>query len=193
MFDLFVIIISTALVNNLFLEHALGAETMENFSRRLDVAASLSLSLIILLPPACLLAYLLQHGLLQASGLHILRLPSFVIMIFLLMAVLGRLSAYLPARLQASMTDLFPLAGVNTAVFGALLLMLENTYSITAAIFFGLGSALGFALVLLLLTGIRSRLEVVDVPAPFQGLPITLISAGIMSLAFMGLVGLAQG
>lgn len=192
MTDLFVIIISTALVNNLFLEHALGAETTENFSRRLDVAYGLSLVLILLMPLTCLSGYLVYSRLLVPASLDYLSLPALVILIFALMAVLKFFSRHLPDALQISMEIFFPLAGINTAVFGALLLALEHSYSPVTAFFFGLGSALGFALSLVLLTGMRLRLETLDVPASFRGLPITLITAGIMSMAFMGFTGLVH-
>ena len=192
MTDLFVILVSTALVNNLFLEHALGAETAENFSRRLDVAIGLSITLILLTPLVCLFGFLIQPLLLAPAGQQHLALPAFVLLIFFLMALLNHTRHKLPAMLRQCTETFFPLAGINTAVFGALLLALDYSHSVFNAFIFGLGSAAGFSLSLLLLTGLRLRLEALPVPAPFRGLSITLITAGVMAMAFMGFTGLVQ-
>ncbi|MCG8325294.1 MAG: hypothetical protein MI673_07235 [Thiotrichales bacterium] len=192
MSELFAIIIGTALVNHLFLEHALGAETMAAFSRRMDVARGLSISLILLMPFACLIAYVIHTGLLSRFDLGYLSLPVFIIVIFAVMAVLKHVARYLPETVRHVTGIFFPLAGINTAVLGALLLTLEYSASVFSALLFGLGSALGFSLSLLLMSGLQIRLESIELPEAFRGLPIYLITAAVMSMAFAGFLGLVQ-
>lgn len=193
MSDLATIIIGTALVNNLFLEHALGGEAAEGLSRRLDVAFALGKVLLLLLPLVCMIGYLMVTLLLAPSDLDYLTLPVLVLVIFAVMALLRALAGHVPAIISARMEHLFPLAGFNTAVFGSLLLVIDHAPSAIAALLQGLGYALGFGLVLIILTGMRLRLDALDVPPAFRGLPILLLSAGIMAMAFTGFTGLVAG
>ena len=89
-------------------------------------------------------------------------------------------------------TVFLPFAGINTTVLGAMLLTGETSHTLFQSLAFGLGSALGFALVLILLTAATERLETADVPAPFRGLPIQLLTLALFSMAFMGFNGLIR-
>ncbi len=189
MSDFIVIIISAAVVSHLFLEHGLGAEATENFSRRLDVAFHFGLVLLILIPLATGLAALGQQLLLMSNSTYLL-LPMFVVIVFFLMSLLQQVSTCLPQALQQTFDVFLPVAGMNTAVFGAIILSLDATNTFITALVFGFGSASGFAISLVLLAGLRLRLEMLDIPAPLQGLPIILITAGVMSMAFLGFTGL---
>lgn len=191
MTELFVIIISTALVNNLFLDYALGAETSEGFSRRLDIAHGLSMVIIVLMPLTCAFSYLASQ-LLNTASVGYLSLPAYVIIIFTLMTLLKLMTTRFVPQYFPLCDLFFPIAGINTAILGAILLSVEFSHSMFSALVFGLGSAVGFAISLILLTGMRVRMEMLDMPEAFKGLPVTLIATGIMSMAFMGFAGLVQ-
>jgi len=193
MSDLAAIVFGTALANNLFLEHALGGETAEGCSRRLDVARGLGMTLIILTPLVCLAGYSISVLLLIPAALESLMLPVMVILIFAVMVFIKQACLYLPDGKLKQMPVFFPLAGMNTAVIGSLLLSLDQAAGPFQALVYGFGCALGFALVLMLLTAMRLRLEALDIPSAFRGTPITLISAGLMAMAFMGFAGIFQG
>jgi electron transport complex protein RnfA len=192
MTELALIIVAAALVNNFVLVQFLGLCPFLGASRRLEGAAGMALATGLVLTLASGSSYLIERFLLAPLGLEYLRLVAFILVIGaavqLTELVLRRASPLLYRLLGLYI----PLIASNCAVLGVALLNSRQNHSLLEALFFGAGAALGFGLVLALLGGIRERLEEADIPRPFRGVPITLIAAGIMSLAFYGFNGLGR-
>jgi H+/Na+-translocating ferredoxin:NAD+ oxidoreductase subunit A len=192
MTELALIVIGAALVNNLVLVQALGVCPLFGASGRVETAIGTSLVTGLVLTVASALTHLVEHYLLLPFGLEYLRLIAFVIAIGA--AVRGTDLAtrrFAPALAQLLGLNL-PLVTANCAVLGVVLLNSAASRSLIAALFYGLGAALGFGLALVLFAGLRERLAQADVPVPFRGAAIAFVTAGILSLAFLGFAGFAR-
>jgi electron transport complex protein RnfA len=138
------------------------------------------------------LSYVIDQWLLIPFELEYLRLIAFILVIGASVQLAEQLLRKLSPLLYRVLGLYIPLIASNCAVLGVALLNSTASRSFVAALFYGAGAALGFGLVLALLAGIRVRLEFADVPKPFRGASIALITAGIMSLAFLGFAGFAR-
>jgi electron transport complex protein RnfA len=143
-------------------------------------------------PVASGLSYLIDRFLLIPNDLEYLRLISFILVIGAAVQLTEQVVRKSSPLLYRVLGLYIPLIASNCAVLGVALLNSTASRSLIAALFYGAGAALGFGIVLVLLAGIRERLEFADVPRPFQGASIALITAGIMSLAFLGFTGFAR-
>jgi electron transport complex protein RnfA len=192
MSELLLIVLAAALVNNFVLVQFLGLCPAIGASRRLEGAIGMGLATGLVLTMASGLGYLVDEWLLQRFDLEYLRLLSFIAVIgvalWLADAVIRRLSPVLHRLLGIYV----PLVASNCAVLGVALLNSAASRSFVAALFYGAGAALGFTLALALLAGLRERLERADVPLPFRGAAIAFVTAGILSLAFLGFAGFAR-
>jgi electron transport complex protein RnfA len=189
--DYLLLILATALVNNVVLVKFLGLCPFMGVSSKLDSALGMSLATTFVLTLASVAGWLLEHLVLQPLGLGYLRILTFILVIasvvqFTEMAV-RRIS---PALYQV-LGIFLPLITTNCAVLGVALLNIQEGRGFMESLLFGMGSALGFALVMVLFAGLRERLALAQVPAAFAGQPIAFIVAGLLSLAFMGFAGLA--
>ena len=192
MADFLLIIFSAALVNNIIVLGIVGADPALAFMRRMDVANGLCLTMLVLLPLVAVTGYLIDAWLLIPLQLEYLQLLVFVFTILLITLLLKKYGRLLNQKLDARINVFLPFAGINSAVLGTMLLNQEFSNTFLTSLAFGMGTALGFSLVLLLMTAALERLEVADVPAPFKGLPITLITLALISMAFMGFSGLVH-
>ena len=190
MSDFILIIFSAALVNNIVVEQIIGADPALAFMRKMDVATGMSCTMIILLPLVTVCAYAIDTFLLIPLGLQYLNLLVFVSVILLLAWCLKLWAHRINQKLAGRIIIFLPLAGINTTVLGTLLLNQQLAHGMFTSLAFGLGVGLGFSLILLMLTAINERLEVADVPAPFRGMSITLITLALISMAFLGFTGL---
>ena len=190
MTEFILILFSAALVNNIIVLGIVGADPALAFMRRMDVATGLCLTMLVLLPLVAVAGYLIDTWLLLPLQLDYLQLLVFVSTIILITLLLKKYGRFLNQKLDARINVFLPFAGINTAVLGIMLLNLEFSNTFLKSLAFGIGTALGFSLVLLLMTAAVERLEVADVPSPFKGLPIILISLALISMAFMGFSGL---
>lgn len=190
--DQFLILISAGLVSNLILDHMLGVDPVIAVSRKIDPAVDLSLLMLLVLPVTTPGAYLLNSLVLIPFDLVFLQITGQVLLTSLLVLFAAWLARLIKPGLYARIELYIPLVLVNGAVFGVALLNNEHVHGLLDSISFGLGSATGFGLVLLLISAIRERLEVADVPAPFRGTSILLITLGLMSMAYMGFNGIGS-
>ncbi|HEY8522014.1 MAG TPA: electron transport complex subunit RsxA [Gammaproteobacteria bacterium] len=192
MTELMLIVIGAALVNNFVLVQFLGLCPFMGASRRVEGAVGMGLATGLVLTTASGLAYLAERFLLAPFELEYLKLVAFILIIGgavqLTELVIRRFSPLLHRLLGLYI----PLIASNCAVLGVALLNSAASRSFVAALFYGAGAALGFALVLVLLAGLRRRVDRADVPRPFRGSAIALVTAGIMSLAFLGFAGFAR-
>ena len=192
MSDLLLILFSTALINNIIVEQVIGADPALSFSRKLDIAIGLAYTMIVLLPLVTVGTWLIDKFLLVPFDLHFLRLLVFVCVILLLAQCLKLWVHKVSVKLANRINIFLPIASINAAVLGTVLLNQQSSFGLFSSLVFGLGSGFGFAIILLMLTAINERLEVAEIPAPFRGMSITLITLGLISMAFMGLTGLTN-
>jgi electron transport complex protein RnfA len=190
--ELALIVVSAALVNNLVLVQALGVCPLFGGSGRVENAVGTALVTGLVLTVAAALAQLVEHHLLAPLGLEYLRLIAFVAAVGAAVRgteiVTRRFAPVLAELLGAQI----PLVTANCAVLGVALLNSAASRSLIAALFYAAGAALGFGLVLVLFAGLRERLAEADVPVPFEGAAIAFVTAGILSLAFLGFAGFAR-
>jgi electron transport complex protein RnfA len=192
MTELILIIIAAALVNNFVLVQFLGLCPFMGASRRLEGAVGMGLATGLVLTTASGMSYVIDRWLLIPFELEYLRLIAFILVIGASVQLAEHFLRKLSPLLYRVLGLYIPLIASNCAVLGVALLNSTASRSFVAAMFYGAGAAFGFGLVLVLLAGIRERLEFADVPKPFRGASIALITAGIMSLAFLGFAGFAR-
>jgi electron transport complex protein RnfA len=190
--ELILIIVGAALVNNFVLVQFLGLCPFMGASRRVEGAVGLALATGLVLTVASGLSYLIDHFLLIPNDLEYLRLISFILVIGAAVQLTEQVVRRSSPLLYRVLGLYIPLIASNCAVLGVALLNSTASRSLVAALFYGAGAAVGFGVVLALLAGIRERLEFADVPKPFQGASIAFVTAGIMSLAFLGFAGFAR-
>jgi electron transport complex protein RnfA len=192
MTELALIIIAAALVNNFVLVQFLGLCPFMGASRRVEGAIGMGLATGLVLTTASALSYLVETLLLNPFRLQHLKLIAFILIIGAAVQLTELLVRRFSPLLHRVLGLYIPLIASNCAVLGVALLNSTASRSLIAAIFYGAGAALGFALVLSLLAGLRERLDFADVPTPFRGNAIALVTAGILSLAFLGFAGFAR-
>ncbi len=182
-----IVFLSTVLVNNLVLEWQLALSPFFATSRRVDVATGMAIVSIVVMTAAALISFLVYHHLLEPLKLTYL---SLLILVFTLV-VLMQAAQWLLQTLWPNMYEKYgvfiPLLMLNSSVLAVVLLMLESVDSFGMAFVFSLGTSAGFGLILIIFAGLRERLEQIEnTPQAFKGIPITLITLGILSMAFSG-------
>ena len=192
MTEIIVILISTVLVNNFVLVRFLGLCPFLGVSRSLEAAIGMSLATGFVLTLSSTSAYLLHQYLLVPLELEYLRTISFILVIAASVQFTEIMVRRMSPVLDKVLGIYIPLIATNCAVLGVALLNVQESKGFVQSVFFGFGASLGFALVLILFSAIRERIVATDIPAPFRGTAIALITAGIMSLAFMGFSGMAR-
>ena len=192
MTELFVILVATVLVNNFVLVRFLGLCPFMGVSRNLEAAAGMSLATAFVLTLSSATAYLLHAYVLVPLQLEYLRTIAFILVIAASVQFTEIMVRRLSPLLDQVLGIYIPLIATNCAVLGVALLNVQQSTGFVQSVFYGLGAAGGFALVLIMFAAIRERLSAADVPAPFRGAAIALVTAGMMSLAFMGFAGMAR-
>ena len=190
MVDYLLILVSTVLVNNFVLVQFLGLCPFMGVSSRLETAMGMSLATTFVLTLASLCSYLTYTYLLEPFGLEFLQTISFILVIAFVVQFTEMVVHKTSPLLHKVLGIFLPLITTNCAVLGVALLNIKKANGFIDSILYGFGAAIGFSLVLILFAAMRERITAADVPAPFKGAAIAMISAGIMSLAFMGFTGL---
>ncbi|MBK8131882.1 MAG: electron transport complex subunit RsxA [Gammaproteobacteria bacterium] len=191
MHEIALVLLGTVLVNNVLLAQTLGVSALWGMSSRLGGAVGLAVATGALLVLSVAANHIVYRWLLVPLDIQYLALPVFVLVIALIARGLVLGSRRLDARLHHNLNAMQPLLMANAAVLGLTLLNAADTPALALALLRALGSALGFALVLVLFAGLREQLTATAVPLPFRGPAIAMLSAGLMALAFMGFVGMA--
>jgi electron transport complex protein RnfA len=188
--DIALILLGTVLVNNFVLVQFLGLCPFMGVSRRVDSALGMGIATTFVLTLSATLSYLVNRWLLIPFELDYLRTLSFILVIALVVQFTEIVIRRQSPLLHRVLGLYLPLITTNCAVLGVALLSANQQHTLLEAMLYGFGAALGFTLVLALFSVLRERIELSDVPAPFKGHAVALMSAGIMSLAFMGFSGL---
>ena len=187
------ILLGTVLVNNLVLTQFLGLCPLMGASRKLETAIGMGLATTFVLTLASAASYLVHTFVLAPLNLEYLRIIAFIVIIAALVQFTEMFVRHNSPLLHNVLGIFLPLITTNCAVLGVALLNLRLEHGFAQSLFYGCGAALGFTLVLVAFAAIRERVALADVPQPFRGNAIALLTAGLMSLAFMGFSGLVKG
>jgi electron transport complex protein RnfA len=186
------ILVGTVLVNNFVLVKFLGLCPFMGVSKKLETATGMGLATTFVLTLSSVTAWLVNEYLLVPLGIEYLRTIAFILVIAAVVQFTETVMHKTSPVLYQVLGIFLPLITTNCAVLGVALLNLQEQRSFVESALYGFGAAVGFSLVLALFAAIRERVDVADVPEPFQGSAIALVTAGLMSLAFMGFAGLVS-
>jgi electron transport complex protein RnfA len=192
MSDLFLILVATVLVNNFVLTRFLGLCPFMGVSRNLEAALGMALATGFVLTLSSAMSFLVHRLVLEPLDIGYLRTLSFILVIAASVQFTETMVRRLSPLLHQVLGIYIPLIATNCAVLGVALLNVQEAHTFVESVVFGLGASIGFALVLALFASVREKLAIADVPAPFRGTAIALMTAGIMALAFMGFSGMAR-
>ncbi len=186
------ILLSTVLVNNFVLVKFLGLCPFMGVSRKLETATGMALATTFVLTLSSVTSYLVNQYLLEPLNLGYLRTIAFILVIAAVVQFTEMVVRKTSPLLYSVLGIFLPLITTNCAVLGVALLNVQASHGFVESALYGFGAAVGFSVVLILFSAMRERIAVADVPAVFKGNAIALITAGLMSLAFMGFSGLVN-
>ena len=190
MSDYLIILLGAVLVHNFVLVQFLGLCPFMGVSRKVETSAGMAFATTFVLTLSSVVAYIADTYLLSPLGLSYLRTITFILVIAGVVQFVKMVVHKTSPLLHEVLGIYLPLITTNCAVLGVALLNVREMHGFMESALYGFGAGIGFSLVLVLFAGIRERLAAAEVPDAFQGAPIGLITAGIMSLAFMGFTGL---
>ncbi|MDH5230074.1 MAG: electron transport complex subunit RsxA [Gammaproteobacteria bacterium] len=193
MTEYLLILISTVLVNNFVLVKFLGLCPFMGVSRKLETATGMALATTFVLTLSSICSYLVNTYLLKPFELEYLSTIAFILVIAAVVQFTEMVVQKTSPLLYQVLGIFLPLITTNCAVLGVALLNVQQDFGFIESTLYGFGAAVGFSLVLILFAAMRERIAAADVPASFQGPAIAMITAGLMSMAFMGFAGLVKG
>ncbi|WP_133717343.1 electron transport complex subunit RsxA [Methylocaldum gracile] len=191
--DYLLILVGTTLVNNFVLVKFLGLCPFMGVSKKLETAMGMGLATTFVLTLSSVSSYLANEYLLVPLGLEYLRTIVFIVVIAVVVQFTEMFVRKSSPLLYQVLGIFLPLITTNCAVLGVALLNIQSQHGFIESFLYGFGAALGFTLVLVLFAAVRERIDASDVPLPFRGNAIALITAGLISMAFMGFSGLVKG
>jgi electron transport complex protein RnfA len=186
------ILISTILVNNFVLVKFLGLCPFMGVSRKVETATGMGLATTFVLTLSAVSSYVINEYLLTPLGLEYLRTIAFILVIAAVVQFTELVVRKTSPLLYNVLGIFLPLITTNCAVLGVALLNVQEAHNFVESALYGFGAAVGFSLVLILFSAIRERIAVADVPVVFRGSAVAMVTAGLMSLAFMGFSGLVR-
>ncbi len=193
MTEYILILVSTILVNNFVLTKFLGLCPFMGVSRKLETATGMALATTFVLTMSSICSYLANTYLLAPLGLEYLRTITFILVIAFVVQFTEMVIHKTSPLLYKVLGIFLPLITTNCAVLGVALLNVQQEFNFLQSAVYGFGAAVGFSMVLILFAAMRERIAAADVPIAFRGPAIALVTAGLMSLAFMGFSGLVRG
>ena len=188
-----ILIITAVLIKNILLAQYLGNCPFLGTSKRMDTAVGMGLAVIFVLTIATVVTYWVQYKVLNPLHLEYLQTIAFILVIAALVQFVEMFLRKFAPPLYQALGIFLPLITTNCAVLGVALLNTQKKHNFLESAVYGFGAAVGFSLVLILFSAMRERVAAADVPTPFRGSAIALVTAGLMSLAFMGFSGLIKG
>ena len=190
MTNLLIIAIGSALVNNVVLSQFLGLCPFLGVSKKVKTAAGMGTAVIFVITLASFVAALIYQFVLTPLNITYLKTIVFILVIAALVQFVEMFLKKYMVSLYESLGVYLPLITTNCAVLGVALTNVQKSYSILASVVNGFATAAGFTISIVILAGIREKMEYNNIPKPFQGMPIVLITAGLMAIAFCGFSGL---
>jgi Na+-translocating ferredoxin:NAD+ oxidoreductase subunit A len=190
MSEYLILLVTTALVNNVVLVKFLGLCPFMGVSKSVDSALGMGMATTFVITLACGATWILDNWLLMPLGLGYLRILAFILVIAAVVQFVEMVVKKSSPGLYQALGIYLPLITTNCAVLGLALINVQEKSGFVTSLLYGFGSAVGFTLVLLIFAGLRERLALARVPASFAGAPVGFILAGLLALAFMGFAGL---
>ena len=188
--ELLLIAVGAALVNNVVLSQFMGICPFLGVSKKVEAAAGMGGAVIFVIGIASVVTNLIQKFILEKTGMEYLQTIVFILVIAALVQFVEMfLKKAIPSLYQA-LGVFLPLITTNCAVLGAAITITQKGYGIFTGLIYGLGTAIGFTIAIVLMAGIREKIEHNDIPESFKGTPIVLVTAGLMAIAFFGFSGL---
>ncbi len=187
---LFVILVSSILVNNFVLSRFLGICPFLGVSKKVETAFGMGMAVTFVMTLAGIITYFVQKLILDQFNIQYLQTVAFILVIASLVQFVEIVLQKFSPTLYQALGVFLPLITTNCAVLGLALLNIQYEYNLIQTIVHSIGAAVGFSLAIVLFAGLREKLEVADVPGPFQGFPVALVTASLMSIAFLGFAGL---
>lgn len=188
--SIFVLLVSSILVNNFVLSRFLGICPFLGVSKQVETAFGMGMAVTFVMAMAALITYIVQVTILEYFDLQYLQTIAFILVIASLVQFVEMVIEKTSPTLYQSLGVYLPLITTNCAVLGLAILNIQEKLNLISSVVHGIGAALGFTLAIVLFAAIREKLELYNVPEVFKGFPIALITAGLMSLAFLGFAGL---
>ena len=184
------IIIGAIFVNNVVLSQFLGICPFLGVSSKVETAAGMGAAVTFVMAISSIVAYLVQYYILVPLGIEFMQTIVFILVIASLVQMVEIVLKKLSPSLYQALGIFLPLITTNCAVLGVALLLVQKEFNLLESVVYAVGTAIGFALALIIFAGIRERLAINGVPKSFKGVPIALVTAGILAMAFMGFSGL---
>lgn len=193
MTELLMILVSTIFVNNFVLARFLGICPFLGVSKKVETALGMGMAVTFVMTIAGVVTWLIQYFILTPFGIEYLQTIAFILVIASLVQLVEMIIQKTSPVLYQSLGIFLPLITTNCAVLGLAVLNIQKGYSFVESVVFSLGAALGFTLAMVMFAGLRERVDLCPVPRSFRGTAIALVTAGLLSLAFMGFAGLVKG
>ena len=190
--QLALLMVSAIFVNNFVLARFLGVCPFLGVSKKVETAVGMSMAVIFVMPLASVITWIIQKFILVPFQLEYLQTIAFILIIASLVQFVEMVIQKTSPVLYQALGIFLPLITTNCAVLGVAILNIQKDYTFLSTTVHGFGASVGFALALVLFAGLRERIDLADVPKSFQGVAITLITGGLLSLAFMGFAGLVK-
>jgi electron transport complex protein RnfA len=190
--ELFLIFISAVLVNNFVLSRFLGICPFLGVSGKLQTAFGMGMAVLFVMVIASAVTFGLYHFILVPLDIVFLRTISFILVIASLVQVVEIILQKVSKKLYQALGIFLPLITTNCAILGIAILTIDSEYDFVTGLVFSVGAGLGFTLALVIMAGIRERLLLADIPVALRGVPIALMVAGLLSIAFLGFSGLVK-
>lgn len=188
--SIFSIALSAILIENFILSRFLGICPFLGVSKKIETATGMGMAVVFVMGSASAITWLVDRFILVNLGLEYLRTIAFILVIATLVQLVEMVLQKQMPSLYEALGIYLPLITTNCAVLGSALLNIQYGFNFIESVVFGVSAGVGFLLAIVLFAAVRERLEFSDIPKPFQGFPIALISAGLISIVFMGFSGL---
>ena len=187
------IFISAIFVNNIVLSQFLGICPFLGVSKKVETAMGMGAAVAFVLTLATIVTFLLQHYVLVPMHIEYLQTISFILVIAALVQMVEIILKKISPSLYQALGIFLPLITTNCAVLGVAILVIQKEFSLIESVVYAFSTAIGFALALIVFAGLREQLAITNVPKGMRGMSIVLITAGLLSLAFMGFSGVDNG
>ena len=187
------IFVSAIFVNNIILSQFLGICPFLGVSQKIETSIGMSAAVAFVMTLATIVTYLIQKFVLDAFGLQYLQTIVFILVIAALVQMVEIILKKVSPALYQALGIFLPLITTNCAVLGVAILVIQKDFSLLQSVVYAFSTAIGFGLALIVFAGIREQLSLVNIPKGMQGVAIVLVTAGLLSLAFMGFSGVDGG
>jgi len=186
------IVIAAIFVNNVVLSQFLGICPFLGVSNKIETSLGMAGAVTFVIVLATIVTFLLQHYVLNPLGIGYMQTIVFILVIAALVQMVEIMLKKLSPALYQALGIFLPLITTNCAVLGVAILVIKKNYNLLEGVVYGGATAIGFGLALVIMAGIREQLELANIPKGMKGVPIALLTAGILALAFMGFAGIVK-